>query len=162
MEIRKCTMSDLFRVMTIYESARAFMRDTGNASQWGGTYPGKELISDDIANGRLYTVARGDELLAVFYFNVGEDPTYKEIYEGGWKSDAPYGVIHRIAVAENAHGMGLSRLCFDYCYEQCGNLRIDTHRDNIPMQRALAKSGFEYCGIIYLSGTEERLAYQKI
>ena len=29
------------------------------------------------------------------------------------------------------------------------------------MQRALEKSGFAYCGIIYLASGDERLAYQK-
>ena len=41
------------------------------------------------------------------------------------------------------------------------NLKIDTHRDNYPMQKSLKKNGFEYCGIIYLADGNERLAFQK-
>ena len=52
--------------------------------------------------------------------------------------------------------------CFNKCFEMFQNLRIDTHRDNIPMQKVLKRNGFEYCGIIYLENGDERLAYQKI
>ena len=41
------------------------------------------------------------------------------------------------------------------------SIRIDTHKDNIPMQRALAKHGFIKCGIIHLANGDERIAFQK-
>jgi hypothetical protein len=46
--------------------------------------------------------------------------------------------------------------------EDSGNIRIDTHRDNVPMLSLLDKSGFERCGIIYLKNGDERIAFQKI
>ena len=43
-----------------------------------------------------------------------------------------------------------------------GNLRIDTHGDNIVMQNLLAKMGFQYCGIVYVEEDRNpRLAYEK-
>ena len=51
--------------------------------------------------------------------------------------------------------------CLDACFEICKNLKIDTHRDNIPMQRALAKHGFRPCGTVYLENGDARVAYQK-
>ena len=42
------------------------------------------------------------------------------------------------------------------------SLRIDTHRGNAVMRRMLEKNGFVYCGIIYLEGGEERVAYEKM
>ena len=88
-----------------------------------------------------------------------DDPTYHRIDFGSWKSDAPYAVIHRIAVKH--HGKGIIDFCFNECFRLQGNLRIDTHRDNIPMQKCLIRNGFEYCGVIYLANGDERLAYQK-
>ena len=41
------------------------------------------------------------------------------------------------------------------------SIRIDTHRDNIPMQKMLNKNGFIYCGIIYLLDGKERFAFEK-
>ena len=39
-------------------------------------------------------------------------------------------------------------------------LRIDTHKDNIVMQRAVLRGEFQYCGIIHLANGDPRLAYQ--
>ena len=161
MEIKRADMSNLSCIEEIYRNARSFMKINGNASQWGSVYPEKELIISDIKSGNLYTVSENEEILAVFYFKIGDDPTYAVIKDGEWKNSLPYGVIHRIAVAENAHGKGVSRFCFDFAFEQCGNLKIDTHVDNSPMRRALLKSGFEYCGIINLKNGDERIAFQK-
>ena len=59
-------------------------------------------------------------------------------------------------------GRGAAGFCMDWCFARCPNLRMDTHRDNAPMQRALAKNGFVYCGVIRLrSDGSQRLAYQR-
>ena len=42
---------------------------------------------------------------------------------------------------------------------ETNNIRIDTHWDNKPMQGALAKAGFHYCGFTHLLDGDERLAY---
>ncbi len=160
MEIRKARQSDIDAISEIYSSARSFMAAAGNPSQWKNGYPSRENIVADLGEDCLYVVEENAELLAVFYFRVGEDETYLKIYDGAWLSDEKYGVIHRIAV--KAHGRGLAGAIFDYCFHIIPSLRIDTHRDNLPMQKSLEKSGFRYCGIIHLKNGEERLAFQKI
>jgi len=161
LEIRKATHLDVPRVLEIYASARRFMRETGNPNQWAGVYPALEDVQLDIELSRLYVCVEGEELLGVFCCFEGADPTYLKIYDGQWQNDAPYAVIHRIAVAENAHGRGVAAACFNYAFEKSGNVRIDTHRDNLPMQKALLKNGFVRCGIIYLANGDERVAFQK-
>ena len=156
--IEKASLSQLPQILAIYEKARNFMTQTGNPNQWGTAYPPEEMIRQDILNGKCYVNLWNGAICAVFYFAVEEDPTYGYI-EGAWLNDAPYGVIHRIAVGEN--GRGTAAECFKFAYECCGNLRIDTHEDNIPMQRCLAKNGFHRCGIIYLEDGDPRIAYQK-
>ncbi len=159
MKFRKAKADDLTDIAAIYSDAKEYMRATGNLNQWTGNYPSDELILSDISNGDLFVCEDGCEIIAVFYFREGPDPTYVKIYNGEWKNALPYAVIHRIAI--KYQGRGLVKACFDYCFEKHPNLKIDTHKDNIPMQRALAKGGFEYCGIIYLENGDERLAYQK-
>ena len=161
MQIKHASLSELEAIMQIYDNARRFMRDSGNPLQWGKVYPPKELLLSDIENKCLYTVCENNEILAVFFFAIGDDPTYAKIYDGEWKNDLPYGVIHRIAVGENAHGKGVSALCFNFAFEKSNNVKIDTHKDNIPMQKALVKNGFEYCGVIKLENGDERIAFQK-
>ena len=58
---------------------------------------------------------------------------------------------------------GTASLCIEWCLKESGgDLRIDTHRDNIPMQKLLEKNGFVQCGIIHLSNGDERIAYEKV
>ena len=159
MYIRKTEEKDLTKISEIYENAKKFMRESGNPSQWSDGKPNIHTAREDMENGVGYVLIEDDEILAVFMFSVGEDPTYKEIYEGSWQNSEPYAVIHRIAVAKQ--GCGLIDFCINECFKKCPNLKIDTHRDNIPMQKALIKRGFRYCGIIYLENGDERLAYQK-
>ena len=156
--IEKATISQLPQIMDLYERARAFMAETGNPDQWGTAYPPEEMIRRDILNEKCYVNSEDDKLCAVFYFAIETDPTYGYI-DGAWLNDAPYGVIHRIAVGER--GKGVAAECFRFAYERCGNLRIDTHEKNIPMQRCLTKHGFQRCGIIYLEDGDPRIAYQK-
>ena len=160
MIIRKTTEADLARVGEIYENAKRFMRESGNPNQWNKGTPNIETARDDMERGVGYVAVDGDEIVAACMFSLNGEPTYANIYGGAWLSDAPYGVIHRIAVAEQ--GKGIIGFCIDECFGRCQNLRIDTHRDNIPMQKALLKRGFQYCGIIYLEDGDERLAYQKV
>jgi len=161
MNIRTATLEDLDTILQIYADARAYMRQGGNLTQWAGGHPTKAVVEADIRAQELYVCTEESEILGVFFFRVGKDPTYHCIYDGAWQNDAPYAVIHRIAVSKSSHGKGVAAFCFAYCYSQFQNLKIDTHRDNHPMQRALLKNGFRYCGIIHLLNGDERLAYQK-
>ena len=159
MQIRHATEEDLGRILPIYAHARRYMKEHGNPTQWGDSYPDEATLREDIELSRLFVCTEEDEILGVFCYFFGEDPTYQKIYEGDWKNDLPYGVLHRIAVT--SHRSGVASFCYDYCFSKCKNLKIDTHRNNIPMQHSLAKNGFSYCGIIYLATGDERLAYQK-
>lgn len=177
--IRKASEADLPQIMEIYEAARAYMAKNGNPTQWTDGYPSKERIREDMSGGDLYVCvdAKGNEadttghaldpdkaqdILAVFAFFIGvEDPNYGYIEDGEWLNDRPYGVIHRIAVSEKAHGRGVGLYCLEKCFERCDNLRIDTHKDNIPMQKVIKKAGFSYCGVVYMEDGSPRFAYMK-
>ena len=156
--IRKAVIGDIDTVLSIYDGAREYMRRSGNAEQWGGGYPSADVVKDDIDGGNLYVLVENEEILAVFFFRVG---VLTDINNRIVPSDKPYAVIHRIAISSKARGRGVSGLCFDFAFSKADSVKIDTHKDNLPMQRALAKYGFKYCGKIYLENGDERLAYQK-
>ena len=160
MQIRKTMAADLAQIDEIYKNAKKFMAATGNVNQWNSGRPNMQTAREDMEKGIGYVAEENGEILAVFMFSQAPDPTYAKIYDGAWLSDAPYGVIHRIAVAKQ--GQGIVGKCIDECFSRCHNLRIDTHRDNLPMQNALKKYGFVYCGIIHLENGDERIAFQKI
>lgn len=158
--IRTATWADLPRILKIYEGAREFMRESGNPTQWGHTHPAEQLLREDIPLQRLFVCTEGPEILAVFFYEQGVDPCYVDIQDGQWLNDEPYGVIHRIAVAQP--GKGVAGACFDWALNRCRNLRIDTHRDNIPMQKALKKHGFVPCGTVYVGDHLASVGYHKV
>jgi len=157
--IRKTTVRDFPEVCKIYSGARDFMREAGNPDQWRDEHPALEVLDRDIKARKSYVCVSDNEIVGVFYFNIMVEPTYQKI-DGQWLNDEPYGVVHRIATTRSFRGAGA--FCLDWCLDQCRNLRVDTHRDNIPMRNLLSKLGFTYCGIIWLEDGDERLAFQKV
>ena len=158
MEIRKSTREDLPRILELYENARNFMAQHGNASQWGKTFPPAELIENDIAAGKSYVCLDDGKIVATFYFAIEADPTYAKI-NGSWLNDFPYGVVHRIASDGVTKGVGT--FCLNWALGKINNIKIDTHRDNVPMQKLLEKLGFVRCGIITIEDGTERIAFQR-
>lgn len=152
-------MNDVPVIMRLIDEARVIMRSCGNVNQWIDGYPSEETIQNDINNGHCYLLEEQDgQIVASFAFIPGPEPTYKEIFEGKWLDDEPYYVVHRLASTANSHGVFNDVM--DYCMGVAGNLRIDTHRDNVIMRHVIGRYGFTYCGIIYLLSGDERLAYQ--
>lgn len=166
MIIRKAEKKELEEILNIYKEAREYMALNGNKDQWGDNYPPRELIEEDIASGKCY-IAVDEKICGVFYFAIETDPMYNVIEEGQWLNDDTYAVVHRIAVSMNTHNKGIAGKCIDYAVKVCEenniyNIKMDTHKDNLPMQRFLEKKCFEKCGIVYVEGGMQRIAYHKI
>lgn len=159
MVIRRAKAEDMDCILEAYSAARLFMRATGNKNQWADNYPSPDLIAKGIRDGKQYVCVSGDRVAGTFYFAVEPDETYTDIYEGRWLNDKPYGVVHRLASDGRCKGVG--QFCLQWCFEQCGNLKIDTHEENTVMRHILRKSGFLPCGIIFLRSGAKRLAFQK-
>lgn len=160
LSIRPAAGGDMPELLRIYAHAREFQKQTGNPNQWKNGYPRQELLEADIEAGNLYVCLAEEKIVGVFAFILGEDATYRKIWDGEWLSDEPYGTIHRIAADGSVRG--IAAYCFAWAYKQSGgNLRIDTHEDNTVMQHIVTKNGFIYCGKILTDDGTERLAYQK-
>ena len=158
MKIRMATESDLPALLAIYERARAFMCETGNPTQWAGGYPSEKTVRDDLETQHLYAIEGDGGLCGVFAFFPEGDPAY-DAMDADWLNPLPYGAIHRVASAGTERGV--LGACVDYCLSVSQNLKIDTHKDNVPMQKALLKSGFIHCGTILLANGDPRLAFQR-
>lgn len=154
--IRHAKTEDMERLLEIFKLARSFMRKSGNATQWSGGYPSREVLEEDIELDRLYVMDECGEIYAVFVMADGPDPTYAYI-DGEWESDEDYGVIHRVASDGSHRGVFADIAAF--AREKYLRLRIDTHEDNIPMQRAVEKEDFIHRGTIYLANGDPRRAY---
>ncbi len=161
MRIEKARMEDVGVLIGIYEGARVYMASMGNSGQWVDGYPGGDVVRGDIDREELYVCRDVDEeIVAVFCFAVGEDPTYDVIYDGEWLAEGVYGVVHRIA--SSGKERRVADYCLEWCFDQVGNMRIDTHVDNMTMRRVLERCGYKRVGVIVCHNGTEREAYHRI
>lgn len=159
LSVKNAVYEELERITQIYKYAQDYMIASGNPTQWGYFYPDETLIKSDIAGNNCKVIYDENGIHGVFALFEGADPTYGYIENGHWLNDDPYVTIHRIAGDGSVHG--LFACAVDYCGKICGNIRIDTHSDNLTMQRLIEKSGFVRCGIIYIGDGSPRIAYQR-
>ena len=159
MTIRQAQHTDIEQMLRIFAHAREFMASYGNDNQWGSNYPSRELILGDIESGNAFVVEddRG-EVCATFCHILGDDATYQHI-EGEWLNGNPYGTIHRIA--SDGSQRGVFREVLRWALQRCPNLRIDTHKNNLPMLHLIEREGFTHCGVIYCHNGTPREAFQK-
>lgn len=159
-KIRRAKLSDLEQIKNILAGAKAFMAANGNPNQWGGAYPDEDVLVKDIENENAYVCILDEKVVGTFSLIYGEEATYKNIYDGSWSQDLPYGTIHRLA--SDGSIRGLSQIVFDFAKDQYKYLRVDTHRDNEKMLAAIERAGFKKCGIIYVADGSERIAFDFI
>ncbi len=152
--IVKATTEELAEILDIFAYARTTIAALG-IPQWQNGYPSRSVIEADMAGGRSYAVKEGDEVKATFVL-VDHEPDYDVIYGGKWLAAGKYTALHRIAVAGDCRGSGISAFIMDFVKEEAIrrgaiSLRCDTHEGNLPMRRMLEKNGFVHCGEIHLS-----------
>ena len=147
----------------IINEGRSFQREQGFV-QWDETYPTPEMISHDIDIEKGYVLKLDGEIAGYMFIDFSGEPAYLNI-KGEWRSNQPYGVVHRMAFGKGFQGRGLSNIAFELIEKLCLEkgvkyIRIDTDFPNKRMQHVLTKNGFVNCGIIEFQG--EKLAYDKL
>ena len=170
MEFRLARDTDLLAMCQITQQAKEQLKRLG-VSQWQkGEYPSREVWEQDIKNGMAWLAVEEGQVLGVFAFQTTPDVSYGEI-EGAWLTETPYASMHRVCVSDRSKGKGVAGQMFQHGFSMAkeqgfASLRIDTHPDNQPMQRALGKAGFVRCGgIVLKEGPEsgdERIAFEHI
>ena len=157
--IRKAKLSDLENILKIIKEAQERMKES-NLTQWQNNYPNKEILTTDINGGHTFVYVDKEILATMSVFNY--EPTYEKI-KGAWLNDNNYMVIHRIAVGNKGLGLKITdkfyKFIFDYF--KVKDIRIDTHKKNIPMIKSLERNNFKLVGIIHVltDSDNKRLAY---
>ena len=164
MEFRQANISDLDQIVEIIELSKKYLKET-KVDQWQDGYPAKEDLRRDIESGNSYVLTNKDEIVATTVISLDGESTYNSIFNGEWITNEEYIVMHRVAVHDRYKGKGI----FKELIKEAENLalnkgifsiKIDTHRDNISMQKAVLKNDFKKCGIIYLEDGSERIAFE--
>lgn len=165
MVFRRAEEADSEEIMQIIRQAQKYFKEEG-INQWQNGYPNQTTIQEDIKNQKTYVLIKEDKLLAAAALSFNDENTYNTIYEGEWLNNGSYGVVHRIAVNKDYKGTGLAIQLFAFIEPVCQakgvkSIKVDTHEDNKSMQRLLEKLDFKYCGIIYLTDGNKRVAFEK-
>lgn len=163
--IRKANVNDFNEVYDILLMGRELHRRL-NINQWTISFFTREEILAIIDKFYLYIIDY--KIAGVMYINRGYDKDYNRIDDGNWlNNDSEYMVIHRVAVHEDYYGRGIATRLISFAIEEAKreglkSIRIDTHPDNLPMQKTISKHSFKKCGIIYIDGKYERYAYEML
>ena len=166
MYLRKSNEKDLREIMKIISQAKAYFKEN-EINQWQNNYPNIETIISDINKNESYVLVEQEDIIATSVISFNGEKNYENIYNGQWLTNEKFAVIHRIAVSNNHKGKGIAAQILKYVESMCrekgiNSIKIDTHEDNISMQKLLKKSGFKYCGIILLEDRSERIAFEKL
>lgn len=166
MELRKSRKDDLKYIIEIINEAKEFLRES-KIDQWQQGYPNEEVILRDIENQHAYVLEDNNKIIGTVALAFDKEKTYDLIYDGKWISNNEYAVIHRIAASRryNIKGTGteiiksIEKICKD---KGIKSIKIDTHEENLVMQKLLNKNDFKYCGVIYLEDKAKRVAFEKV
>ena len=145
-------------ILIMAAQATAQLKRLG-VDQWQRGYPNRRAWLKDIEKGAAWLAVEDGKMLGTMSFLTEPEEAYAKI-EGAWLADVPYASLHRVCVADDSKGKGVAGKLFTHGIalareKGLKSVRIDTHRDNGPMNRAIEKAGFTYCGVIRLIGTEE-------
>lgn len=156
----KSREDDVPQIMDIIAQAQAYLAAQG-INQWQNGYPDEAIVRQDIRLGNGYVLKEDGAVIGIATIIFDGEPSYADIHDGAWTTPEPYACIHRIAVSGHARGKGaadaLMTAADDVIRVQgVKGVRIDTHRENIVMQRMLARNGYSLCGVIYLADSVEK------
>ena len=163
---RQATVADIADIMPIIIQARDRMLADGKR-QWTREYPAQRDIEADIGRGCGYVLCMCGAVVAYGAIFVGGEPAYNEITGGGWLSDRPYVVLHRLAVAQKTQRHGVATLFMRQVEQRAvqqgvTSFRIDTNYDNDAMLHILGRQGFTYCGTVIYPPDKVRMAFEKL
>ena len=163
MDFRNAEIKDLENILEIISHAKAYMKENG-LTQWGGEYPNREVISEDIEKGIGYVLTIDNLVKGYLVVDFVDDEIYRNI-RGTWKTNCEYASIHRCAMHKSIRGKGYGSELFKFAEElakskNISSVRVDTAPDNLTMKHLFEKNGYEYCGLVFIAG--DKIAYEKV
>lgn len=164
-EMRKAVEADYEQSWAAIAYGKHTMLVNGR-HQWTDEYPSPEMISNDIKNGAAYVLVVDGSVAAYGVVVLNGEPEYNNLHDGRWLTTGDYYVVHRMAVAEQFRGMGMSKRFMSGVEDLCRatnvpSIKVDTNYDNVEMLGMLPKMGYVRCGRIEYEVGGTRIAFEK-
>ncbi len=166
-QYRLADKRDIPQILSIIRQAQESIKKLG-IGQWQDGYPNQKIFEADIQKDQCYVFVSKKQIAGVMVVSFEAEECYSAISGDGWRSDRPYGVLHRVAVADSMRGCGLASQMLELAEILClqngvFSLRVDTHTGNLPMWKFLNKHGFVLCGTVDYGGPDgKRIAFEKL
>jgi len=163
-KFEKATMDQVDEIWKILSDA-ILRRKADGSNQWQDGYPNMNVMKSDIEHGLGYVVTSDERVVAYCALIFNNEPAYADI-EGAWLSDGEFLVLHRVAVAQDYLGKGLTKFILKAIEtvameHQVFSIRADTNFDNAAMLTLFERNGYAYCGEVYFRGSP-RKAFEKV
>ena len=163
-EPRRAVPEDMDALLDILEQAKAYLRESG-VDQWQEGYP------NDMEAGRGWIFECEGRPAGYECISMSPEECYRDI-DGAWLTEGEnYAVIHRAMAAADFRHTKLASEMFSLAEDLAAGMgrqsvRVDTHRDNMAMNRLCEKLGYTFCGVVDLSSVDpahdsKRNGYEK-
>jgi GNAT superfamily N-acetyltransferase len=163
-QFRKAQLSEIPQIWGILQKAIQ-RRKADGSNQWQDGYPNPDVLQKDIEKGAGYVLTLEGQIIGYTAVLINDEPEYAKIV-GQWISNEDFVVFHRVAIAEDFLGKGLSKILLHFieAFALSNNIysiKADTNFDNYAMLHIFEKLGYHYCGEVYLRGSA-RKAFEKV
>ena len=160
---RKATSAEISQIWEILQKAIERRKQDGS-QQWQDGYPNPDVIKKDLEAGAAYVLTDDDTIIG-YSAVLSHESAYDKL-EGKWLTHGDYLVVHRIAISEQYLGKGLAGKILEFIEElalsrHIHSIKADTNFDNLAMLKIFERSGYTYCGEVYLRGSA-RKAFEKL
>lgn len=163
--LRGSIESDMAQLTGMLEDAIALLA-MNNIDQWQNGTISSEILLDAIMHDQAFVWEQRDSTgIAGFCVLDTYDELYENLAEGEWTVPGSYLAIHRVMVSQHLRGRKVTTQMFlDIkkmgIVNNVDSLRIDTHPDNIMMQKTLKRNGFVRTGLLYMPSGSSRYTYE--
>lgn len=166
MEFRLAKEVDREKIEKIYEDGSLKLKSLG-INQWQGNEKPNLNNFSNLNENKIIYVLEDKEIIVSTLIIYDKDEDYENNLVGTWNSPKPYVALHRIATLSGARKKGYGRKIIEFAenYAKENNfksVRVDTHRENKPMQNLLSSMEYNFVGLVFLDGKRERFAYEKV
>lgn len=162
---RLVTLDDSLAIDVMLQQAITFLHEQG-IDQWQNRSVTIDHILPVITRQDAYCWIDEYDIIQAFAVLEDYDINYDQLTHGRWLFDGPYYAIHRVMMAESSRGKGYTRFVFSdiekiaYAHHK-NSLRIDTHQDNVIMQKSIIKMGFRHSGEAVVADGTSRIIFEK-
>ncbi len=160
-QFRKALLEEENAIFSLYEAVKAKGREDGT-SDWDEDYPNKDILREDLENGRLFVLIGHDEILATISIFEEDEPDTQSL---DWVNVKACFLV-RLCVSPEHQGKGIGEKMMGNisAYARSRGFKATHHlaaKVNTAANRLYKRMGYRELGMVHLYDTDF-IAYEKL